>query len=412
MNAVRQIFITSFMPLRQRNLAIYLSGQALSLVGTWLQVTAQGWLVWELSGSAAALGIAAALATLPLLVFVPFTGPIADRYDRRRLLIGTQVTAMLLAFMLAFLVQTHLVRLWHVYLLAFFLGIVTALDFPSQQAFIGDLSGMERVRQAVNLNAIILQVSRILGPALASAIITTLGIAVAFWLNGLSFAAVIASLVAVRANQSRRPNSVSPLRDLFDSLRFVRTQPRLLDIVALVMLSAFFGLGIINIMPAFASVVLRGRARELSWLLAASGGGALISVLIVVPLLNTVRRAGMALALTAIWMGVWFLATSQVTIFAAAILTVFLASIGGPAVTVIAMGLVQVMSPADMRGRIVGLLIMVGFGMQPIASLWIGFLAQGLGVPFAILLNGFCLCACVALILLTRHELIKWNTPA
>src|SRR5215510_241822 len=307
MNTVRQILITSFMPLRQRNLAIYLSGQAISLVGTWLQVTAQGWLVWDLSGSAAALGIAAALATLPLLVFVPFTGPIADRYDRRRLLIGTQVTAMLLAFMLAFLVQTHLVRLWHVYLLALLLGIVTALDFPAQQAFLGDLSGMERVRQSVNLNAILLQVSRILGPALASAIITTLGIASAFWLNGLSFATVIVSLVAVRANQSRRPNSGSPLRDLLDSLRFVRTQPRLLDILGLVMLSAFFGLGVINIMPAFASVVLRGGAQELSWLLAVSGGGALISVLIVVPLLNTVRRAGVALALTAIWMGVWFL---------------------------------------------------------------------------------------------------------
>src|SRR5215510_11644387 len=122
MNTVRQILITSFMPLRQRNLAIYLSGQAISLVGTWL----------------------------------PVTGPIADRYDRRRLLIGTQVTAMLLAFMLAFLVQTHLVRLWHVYLLALLLGIVTALDFPAQQAFLGDLSGMERVRQSVNLNAIIL----------------------------------------------------------------------------------------------------------------------------------------------------------------------------------------------------------------------------------------------------------------
>src|SRR5215475_6838775 len=170
MNTVRQIFVASFMPLRQRNIAIYLSGQAISLVGTWLQVTAQGWLVWELSGSAAALGIVAALATLPLLVFVPFTGPIADRYDRRKLLIGTQVVAMLLAFMLAFLVQTHLVHLLHVYLLALTLGIVTALDFPSQQAFIGDLSGMEWVRQAVNLNAIILQVSRILGPAIAGAL--------------------------------------------------------------------------------------------------------------------------------------------------------------------------------------------------------------------------------------------------
>jgi Na+/melibiose symporter-like transporter len=412
MNAVRQIFVTSFMPLRQRNLAIYLSGQAISLVGTWLQVTAQGWLVWQLSGSAAALGLVAALATLPLLVFVPFTGPIADRYDRRKLLIATQVVAMLLAFMLAFLVQTHLVRLWHVYLLALTLGIVTALDFPSQQAFIGDLSGMEWVRQAVNLNAIILQVSRILGPAIAGIVITTLGIAPSFWLNGLSFIPVMASLFAVRAHQSRRPNPGSPLHDLLDSLRFVRSQPRLLDTLGLVMLSAFFGLGIINIMPAFASVVLQGGARELGWLLAASGGGALMSVLIVVPLLNTVRRAGMVLALTAIWMGGWFLITSQATISATAILTVFLASMGGPAVATVAMGLIQLMSPADMRGRIVGLFIIVGFGIQPIASLWIGYLAQWFGVSFAIMVNAFCLCAGVVIILLTRREFRKWNTPS
>jgi Transmembrane secretion effector len=412
MNAVRQIFITSFMPLRQRNLAIYLSGQAISLVGTWLQVTAQGWLVWKLSGSAAALGIVAALATLPLLLLVPFTGPIADRYDRRKLLIGTQAAAMLLAFILAFLVQTHLVRLWHVYLLALALGIVTALDFPAQQAFIGDLSGMEWVRQAVNLNAILLQVSRILGPVIAGIVIPALGIAFSFWLNGLSFAAVIASLFIVHAQQLRRPNSGSPLRDLLDSLRFVQTQPRLLDIFGLVLLSTFFGLGIISIMPAFASVVLRGGAPELGWLLAASGGGALVSVLIAVPLLNTVRRAGLALALTASWMGVWFALMSQVTTSAAAILMIFLASIGGPAVTVIAMGLAQIMSPADMRGRIVGLLIMVSFGIQPIASLWIGYLAQWLGVPFAILLNGFCLCVGAALLILTRYELIKWNVPS
>jgi len=412
MNTISKVFVTSFMPLRQRNLAIYLSGQAISLVGTWLQVTAQGWLVWELSRSAAALGIATALATLPLLVFVPFTGTIADRYDRRKLLISTQTTAMVLAFILAFLVQTHLVRLWHVYLLALILGVVTALDFPAQQAFIGDLSGLEWVRQAVNLNAIILQVSRILGPAIAGTVITTLGIASSFWLNGLSFAAVIASLVAVRANQSRRSTSGRPLRDLLDSLRFVRTQSRLLDLFALVLLSSFFGLGIINIMPAFASVVLHGGARELSGLLAASGGGALVSVVIVIPFLNTLRRAGVALALTAIWMGAWFAVMSHSTTLVAALLTIFLASIGGPAVTVVAMGLAQIMSPADMRGRIVGLLIMVGFGIQPIASLWIGYLAQWLGVPLAIMLNGFCLMAGAVLILLTRRELFQWNAPS
>ena len=295
MNGIKQIFVTSFMPLRQRDLAIYLSGQAVSLIGTWLQVTAQGWLVWDLSNSTAALGIVTALATLPLLILIPFTGPISDRYDRRILLIGTQVTAMLLAFILAFLIQTALVELWHVYLLALVLGIVTALDFPAQQAFLGDLSGMEMVRPAINLNAILLQVSRISGSALAGVTITKFGMASSFWLNGLTFVAVIASLLAVNTQSIPRPRTGSPFHDLVESLRFVQTQPRLLDILLLVFFSAFFGLGILNIMPAFASEALRGGAHELGWLLAASGIGALVSVVIVIPILNTLKRLALHL---------------------------------------------------------------------------------------------------------------------
>lgn len=138
MNFLRT-FSSSFEPVRHRNFAIYLGGQAISLVGTWLQVTAQGWVVWELSGSEVALGTVAALAAVPPFILGPFTGTIADRYDRRQLLIFTQTAAMLLAFTLAFLVQTRQVQLWHVYLLAFLLGIFTALDLPAQQAFLGDL---------------------------------------------------------------------------------------------------------------------------------------------------------------------------------------------------------------------------------------------------------------------------------
>src|SRR5262245_11426646 len=144
----------TFSPLRIRNFRIYLGGQAVSLVGTWLQLTAQGIVVYQLGqGAATPLGIVGMLGTLPILTLSPWTGVWADRLDRRSLLIATQVAAMLLACTLAFLTQTGLVQLWHVYVLAALLGVVTALDLPAQQAFLGDLSGMGEVRQAVILNA-------------------------------------------------------------------------------------------------------------------------------------------------------------------------------------------------------------------------------------------------------------------
>ncbi|HYS71729.1 MAG TPA: MFS transporter, partial [Thermoplasmata archaeon] len=141
----------SLAPLKNRNIRIYLGGQAVSLIGVWMQQTAQAWVAWELSHSGTALGVAAMLAALPLLLLGPWVGVYADRWDRRKVLIATQTGAMILAFAFAVLVQTNLIQLWHVFVLAALLGIVSALDFPATQAFIGDLAGMKSVRQAIIL---------------------------------------------------------------------------------------------------------------------------------------------------------------------------------------------------------------------------------------------------------------------
>lgn len=404
-----QTFFGSFEPLRQRNFAIYLGGQAVSLVGTWLQITAQGWVVWELARSEAALGIVAACASLPLLLFGPFAGTIADRLDRRKLLIATQATAMLLAFILAALVQTKLVQLWHVYALALALGIVSALDFPAQQAFLGDLSGMHLVRKAVNLNALVLQVSRIIGPAFAGFIIATLGTATSFWLNGASFIAVIISLLIVRSHQIRKQGRSNPFKDFAAAIQFVRTQPRLQDLLVLVILITFFGLSVLNIMPAFASKVLGGDAQTLGWLLAASGAGAFISVVFVIPFVQSAKRTGVVIACAAIWMGFWFVITSQTRVLPFAVVGVGLASIGAPAVIATSLGIAQLMAPPDMRARLVSLFVMASFGMQPVASLYVGYTAQFFGVPTAVLLNGILLFTGSALVLLLRAPFRVWS---
>src|SRR5258708_1937823 len=189
----------SFWVLGYQKFGLYFSGQVISLIGTFLKVTAQAWVVWQLTHSEFALGIVGMLNALPLLLFSLYAGVWVDRLDRRKLLIATQAASMLLAFVLAVLTQTGLVQIWHIYVLSFLLGTVNALDLPAQQAFLGDLTGMAEVRKAVNLNVTLVQMSRILGPALAGTLVARIGVAPAFWLNGLRFLAALARLRRCRA---------------------------------------------------------------------------------------------------------------------------------------------------------------------------------------------------------------------
>src|SRR5579859_1280435 len=404
-----QAFRDSFSPLRNLNLRYYLSGQAVSLIGTWLQMTAQGWVVWQISHSTVALGITGMLGTLPILLFGPWAGVLADRLDRRKVLVGTQTVAMLLAFALAMLTQLQLVQLWHVYVLSAVLGIVTALDFPSQQAFIGDMAGMGEVRRAVVLNAMIVQVSRTLGPALAGFIIGALGAASAFWLNGASFLVVIGSLLMVRSSQVRKFGKADPLHEFWEGLRFIGSQARLVDLILFVVVQTFLGLTILNILPSVATDVLHGQAQVLGWLLAASGLGALFSTLFIVPVAQTQRRVGLVVALLIMWMGGWMVAVAVSAWLPFTLLALFMASLTPPVVFTTANGFLQVSSPPNMRARLLSTYVMLTFGMQPFASLFIGFTAERLGTPGAIALNGGLLAAVAILILVTRPELRTWD---
>jgi len=409
----------NFAPLRYPNFRLYLGGQAISLIGTWLQSTAQSWVVWQLTGSEAALGVVSMLNALPILVFGAYAGVWVDRVDRRKLLVGTQVVAMLLAFVLAFLTQTHLVQLWHVYVLALLLGIANALDMPAQLAFLGDLSGMAEVRKAINLNVTILQVSRILGPALAGIVVARIGIAPAFWLNGLSFLAVIASLIIVRASQKmvKAHSHASPLRQIAEGMVHLQSTPRMQDLFIFAILLVFFVFSIvINILPAVADKLLGGDAETLGMLMAASGAGALISVVLIVPIAQSFKYAGRVMLIALFWLAAWYSLFAHSHVLWLSIVAIFMASMGAPTVMTIAQGLVQVMAPSDMRGRLISLYTMVSFGMQPLAALWIGQTAQMWGVEAAIQLNALLLAVGAVGLLILRPVVLNYeympNEPA
>src|SRR5215469_7710034 len=242
----------SLSPLRTRPLRLYLGGQAISVVGTFMQATAQSWVVWKLSHSTTMLGLVALLSTLPFLVLGPWAGVWADRLNRRQFLIALQLIALSLAVILALLVQTGLVQLWQVGALSLLLGVENVFDMTVQQTFIVDLAGREQLRKAVVINSALAQTGRTLGPVLAGLVISGLGVAIAFWLHALSFMAVIITLLCVHARQERRPNSGSTLQEFWEGIRFTSEHPRLQDLLGLLILTTCFGFASLQLLPAFA----------------------------------------------------------------------------------------------------------------------------------------------------------------
>ena len=407
-SSLLRTYTGSFAPLKNRNLRIYLGGQAFSLLGTWMQVAAQSWVVWELTQSEKALGIVVMLNSLPLLLLAPWAGAIADRLNRRLILLVTQSIAMLLAFTLAVLIQTGFIQIWHIYLSALILGIITALDFPAQQAFIGDLSGMGQVRQAITLNVMALQVARMVGPAMAGILLKLVGNAASFWINGLSFFIVLISLMLVRSQQAEHTHKES--RGQFrETVEFIRSQPRMVDLMVFASLVTFFGLSIFNILPSVADHVLHGDSQTYGLLFGSSGAGALISTLVLLPLSQAAKRVGLIITAAAAWMGTFFLLLSQSTWIPVSMISIFFVSLGAPLVLTTGLGVMQLMSPMDMRARIISLFTMLTFGLQPISSIVIGYSAEILGTQTAILINALCLITGAALMFLFRNGLRAWE---
>ncbi len=392
------IWRSSFRPLRLANLRTYLGGQAISLVGTWLQTTAQSLLVYQLShGSAAALGVVAIAGAFPMLVFSLWVGNFADRFDRRKLLIATQIGEMLLAFILAWLAQSGQAQLWHVYVLAFCLGTLESIVFPTQQAFLSDVVGIGEIRQAVTINAMVINVSRAVGPAIAGFIAGRFGLPLTFWLNGLSFLAVILSLLVIRVTSSRPGTAQhNASASLGDGLRFIRRHPQVRNTVLAVAVLNAFGLSVYAIAPA----IVVGNAVNTGFLLGAAGAGSLFCIFFIMPFVNNIRRMGVVLSGGLIWIGVWLMLLSRSTWFPFSIFAIFLAGIATTVVWVGSLGLLQVIPPLNMRARMLAMFSIASFGVQPIAALLLGSLADRISPPSAVLLSSLIMTLIGAVMLL------------
>ncbi len=261
--------------LRHRNFQLFFGGQLLSLTGTWMQNVAQSWLVYRLTGSSLLLGMTGFAGQIPVLLLSVIGGAVADRHDRRRLIVATQTAAMLLAFVLAALTLAQRIEVWHIIALAALGGCVNAFDIPARQSFFIEMVGREDLLNAIALNSTMFNSARILGPAVAGVLVASLGEGWCFLANGVSFLAVIAGLLAMRIQpRETAAQHTSMLTELLQGFRFVRGAMPIRTLLLLLGLVSLVGIPYTVLMPVFADSILHGGARGLGLLMGATGLGA------------------------------------------------------------------------------------------------------------------------------------------
>jgi len=356
----------------------------ISLFGTWMQSTAQGYLVYELTRSPAYLGYVGFAAGLPSWLFMLYAGVIADRISRRKLLILTQAAMMVLAFILAGLTFSGLVQPWHIILLAFCLGIANAFDAPGRQAFVTEMVARKDLTNAIALNSTMFNSATAVGPAVAGLIYAALGPAWCFTVNGITFLAVIGALALMKLKPAQSIRKAqSALRDIREGFSYVAEQRLVRTVIAHLLVVSLFGISFVTLMPAWAVDVLGGDAATNGYLQSAHGVGALAGALILAATSAFLPR-GKLLNVGSFVFPLLLLVFSSIHLLPVALLV--LLGIGwGFMVTVNASNaLVQAQVPDGLRGRVMSIYMLTFFGFIPVGSLLAGAAASYLGEPLTV----------------------------
>ena len=399
----------TFAALNHSNYRLWFTGQVISLFGTWMQMSAQGFFIYELTHSPAFLGYVGFANGIPTWIFMAYAGVIADRFHRRRILIVTQIMMMILAFILAALTFTHYVQPWHIIVLTFFLGMANAFDAPARQAFVNELVPREDLLNAIALNATMFHSALIFGPAAGGIIYAILGPGWCFTINGISFIAVIYNLVRMKFDITHKKTvSKSNSKAFLEGLKYLKTQKLILRIMLIVSSSTFLGMSLITLFPAWAVNVLHGNAATNGWLQSARGIGALICSLFIASFSKYIAR-GKVLITGLIALPVFIILFS----FSSTLLICIIILIGIGAATIatnnLSNGIIQTVVNEEFRGRIMGIYSFCFFSLMPIGALLVGTMAEHLGSQTAILINGTILFVFAIGIWATSPELRKIN---
>ena len=389
----------TFRALRHRNYRLFFWGQLVSLIGTWMQQTAMSWFVYQITNSKLLLGVVAAMGSAPMMLSSVWGGSLADRYPKRSILVATQTAQMICAFLLAAGVWAGFATPSFISVIAALNGLAMGFDMPARQAFTVEMTSREDLLNAISLNSSIVNGARIIGPSVAGLLIGAFGVAMCFFLNGVTFIAVIAGLSMMRLPRFERPaHAVSAGEHAWNGIVYSIKHQRVRTILLLFLAVGVFGWSYTVLMPAFARDVLNRGANGYGILMSASGIGAFIGALVVATYghLFTPRR----LALGGVWLfsiALFALSLSRSFYFAMAFL--FVAGFGMLLFFSTSNTVLQTIVPDEMRGRVMGVWSLVFGAMIPLGSLEAGAVAHWLGTPFALGL-GAIICAASALVTL------------
>ena len=372
--------VRTFGALKHRNYRLFITGQVISLSGTWMQRVAQAWLVYELTKSAFALGVVGFATRVPVIFFSLFAGVLADRIDKRRILVASQVAAMVQATVLATLTLTGAVEFWHVALLGALLGTTQAFDAPTRHSFFKEMVGSDDLMNAIALNSTAFNTARLVGPALAGILIYTVGIAGCFVVNALSYLAVIVAYLLMRFEaRSTDPSGGTHWGELKEGLRYVRNHETVRTAVYLISVASFFTFSYATLLPVFASQVLGGSAKVYAGLMTAAGAGALIGGLVVASL-GDYPRKGLLTSAGVVAFPAMLISLSFTQTHVLALAFCFILGIAMILLTASMNTLVQTAITDRFRGRVMSFYVLVFLGPLPFGNLLAGRLAETLGV--------------------------------
>ena len=388
--------------LRHRNFQLFFSGQLISLIGTWMQTVAQSWLVYRLTGSGLLLGSVGFASQIPVFLVAPIGGITADRANRQRVVIATQTASMILAFILAALTLTHKVQVWHIFVLAALLGVVNAFDIPARQSFLVDMVGKDDLMNAIALNSSMFNGARVIGPAVAGVLVAKLGEGWCFFVNGVSYIAVIIGLMLMKVDASARASAKTPpLEHLKEGFQFVRRTAPIRALLLLLGVVSITGMPYVVLMPIFADKILHGGGQEfasligshdlgavrLGILMGAAGVGALLGALTLAMRSGT-KGLGRWVAVCCAGFGVSLILFALSKSFWLSV--ALLLPVGYFIMLQMASSntLIQVMVPDVLRGRVMAVYSMMFMGMAPLGALLGGALSDRLGAPLTVAIGG------------------------
>ncbi len=374
-----------FRALRHPDFSRFAAGQTVSLIGTWMQSIAQGWLVLELTGSALAVGLVTTLNTLPILLFTLYGGLVADRVDKRRFIIGLQSVMLLEATALAVLALSGHITVGWVYALATVHGLATAFEVPARQAFLVELVPYEDLMSAAALNSTIYNLARVIGPSIAGVILAIAGPGVCFAINAVSYLAVLISLRHIVHRQLPRAATTKP--SIFTGVRFIAAQPLLKSLTLQMVLMSVFAVSFIPILPVFVHEALGAGASAYGTLTSALGVGAASGAIIVGWLGRRVPRARMANA-GSMALAIALLLFSRLGSLTPALLCIAVAGAAMATNGISTATSLQLAAPAHLRGQVMAVYSFVVLGLAPFGAFQAGWLAEHFGSPYAILASG------------------------